>query len=109
MSLTDVAANERVVPVFPDHRVSYVSPEVEGYVYTIRSGPSLNVALQRENDHWIAVEAETGIFCHGNDVLEAIKDFQAAVVEHLDVLERRPALSDELAWQLDYLRARVRR
>jgi hypothetical protein len=50
---------------------------------------------------------ETGIFGHGDDALGAIRDFQAAIVEHLDVLERRPALSNELAWQLDYLRARV--
>jgi hypothetical protein len=109
MSPTDVAANERAVPVFLDQRVSYVSSEAEDYAYTIRSGPSLDVKLQRDDDHWIVLEVETGIFGYGDDILEAIRDFQAATVEHLDVLEQRAALSDELAWQLDYLRARVRR
>lgn len=109
MSPTDVAANERAVPVFVDHRVSYVLSEGEDYAYTIRSGPTLDVRLRRDDGGWTALEVETGIFGHGDDVLEAMRDFQAAIVEHLDVLERRPALSDELAWQLDYLRARVRR
>ena len=104
-----VAANERAVPVFPDQRVRYTWPETGDYAYSIRSGPSLNVRLQRENDHWIALEVETGIFGYGDDPLGAVDDFQTAIVEHLDVLERRPALSDDLAWQLDYLRARVRR
>lgn len=104
-----VAANERALPVFPDHRVRYTSSGAGDYAYAIRSGPSLNVRLQRENDHWIALEVETGIYGYGDDALEAVNDFQTAIVEHLDVLERRPALSNELAWQLDYLRARIRR
>jgi hypothetical protein len=109
MSLTDVAANERDVPVFADHRVSYVSSEGEGYAYTIRSGPSLAVKLHRENGNWFVRETETGIIGQGGDVLEAARDFERAVDQQLEQLERQDSVEAELAWQLEYLRARVRR
>ena len=107
MSPTDVAGTERSVPVFPDHRVTYVREEA-GYAYAVRTGPSLNVELRHDHGYWIVWEVETGIFGQGEDVLGAMRDFERAVSQHLDLLERQDALSEELSWQLEYLRARVR-
>jgi hypothetical protein len=108
MTPANVAATERSVPVFPDRRVTYLRKEVS-YAYTVRSGPSFNVELRRENGYWLVRDVEIGIFGYGSDVLEAMRDFKRAVEQHLDVLERQDALSEELSWQLGYLRARVRR
>lgn len=80
--------------------------------YTLDAGkmpPSFSIRFERGDGYWVVTDRPTGIFGQGEDVLAAVQDFQAAVSEHLDVLERQAALSEELAWQLEYLRARVRR
>lgn len=59
--------------------------------------------------YWTVLDRETGIFGHGEEFLDALRDFHLAVVQHLDVLEQESELSEELAWQLDYLRARIQR
>lgn len=71
--------------------------------------PSFNIRFERGDGYWIVTDRPTGIFGQGEDALAAVQDFQTAVSEYLDVLERQPELSEELAWQLDYLRSRVRR
>jgi hypothetical protein len=86
------------------------SPEPISYtVDADKMPPSFSTRFERGDGYWIVADRPTGIFGQGEDVLAAIQDFQAAVSEHLDVLERQAALSEELAWQLEYLRARVRR
>jgi hypothetical protein len=71
--------------------------------------PSFSIRFERGDGYWVVTDRPTGIFGQGEDVLAAVQDFQAAASEHLDVLERQAALSEELTWQLEYLRARVRR
>jgi predicted RNase H-like HicB family nuclease len=66
------------------------------------------VRWERSGDSWIARDVPTGIFGHGPTVEAAVSDLQRALREHLDVLEREPALSEALAQQLAYLRQRLR-
>lgn len=56
---------------------------------------------------WTVRDLETGIFGTGSERATALDDFEAALREHLDVLERQPALSEELQAQLRYLRIRL--
>jgi predicted RNase H-like HicB family nuclease len=60
-------------------------------------------------DYWIVRDTETGIFGHGDTPSDALADFHRAAAQHLDVLEREPALSEELTHQYEYLRDRIRR
>lgn len=60
-------------------------------------------------DEVIAVEPTTGIVGVGSGLASAITDLRAALVEHLDVLAASPALSPDLAEQLEFLRQRVQR
>jgi hypothetical protein len=77
--------------------------------YRISVSPTFEVTLHRGDGYWTVTDARTGIYGQGDDISAAIRDFLAAVSEHLDTLERQPSLSEELAWQLSYLRERVRR
>jgi hypothetical protein len=77
--------------------------------YTVTLSPGFNLHVERGEGYFTVTDDHTGIFGHGEDMSAAIRDFFTAVSEHLDVLERQTALSEDLAWQLDYLRARVRR
>jgi hypothetical protein len=92
----------RLVPV--NYRLSEQQPS-----YTVTFSPAFHLQLRRGENYYTVTDERTGIFGQGEDASVAIRDFYSAVSEHLDVLERQPALSDELSWQLDYLRARVRR
>ena len=62
-----------------------------------------------DEGYWIVRDFETGIFGHGREPSDALADFHLAAVQHLDVLEQEPALSEELSRQLEYLRARIQR
>jgi hypothetical protein len=96
---------DRLVPV-----TYQTSREPPSYVLeAAKMPPSFSIRLERGDGYVIVTDRPTGIFGQGEDVLAAVQDFQAAVSEHLDVLERQSALSEELTWQLEYLRARVRR
>jgi len=53
---------------------------------------------------WTVRDVATGIFGVGATMDEAYHDCLVAQREHLDVLERQPALSKDLAEQLEYLR-----
>ncbi|WP_395659141.1 hypothetical protein [Nocardioides sp.] len=56
----------------------------------------------------IAREPSTGIHGVGSSPSAALNDLRAALVEHLELLEAAPALSDDLSRQLTFLRAHVR-
>ena len=75
--------------------------------YVLKAHPWFDIDIRREQDYWTVVDRETGIFGHGDDPLEALREFNRAAAEHLDVLERQPELSDELTDQLSYLRERI--
>lgn len=90
------------------YRVTYVRSSAQPS-YSVRVSPSFEVRFRRGDGYWTVTDAPTGIFGQGEDPSAAIRDFLAAVAEHLDTLERQTSLSEELAWQLAYLRARVRR
>jgi hypothetical protein len=77
------------------------------YTITARPGFATVLTYDEPQNRWTVAERETGIFGQGDTPSAAIADFQRAVLEHLDVLERQPALSDELAAQLEYLRERI--
>ena len=62
-----------------------------------------------DEGYWVVRDPQTGIFGHGAEPSEALADFHLAAVQHLEVLEQEPALSAELSWQLEYLRARIER
>lgn len=53
---------------------------------------------------WTVRDLATGIFGAGATMDEAYHDCLVAQREHLDVLERQPELSKDLAEQLEYLR-----
>lgn len=53
---------------------------------------------------WTVRDIATGIFGVGATMGEAYYDLLVAQREHLDVLERQPELSKDLAEQLEYLR-----
>ena len=63
--------------------------------------------MEREGQVWIVHDRVTGIHGAGETPSEALGDFQRAAIEHLDVLERQDALSEDLQAQLLYLRERV--
>ena len=70
---------------------------------------SFELHYHRGNGYWMISDAQTAIYGYGRRLADARRDFQVAVVQHLDVLENEERLSEELTWQLEYLRARVRR
>jgi hypothetical protein len=118
-----ISGNERVVPVMPDEqanersaaavlqpRYSYAH-EYSGYSYRMRSAPSFDLKAEyAPRGYWLVWNRPTGIFGEGDNLWEAVEDFERAAAGHLDVLEEeRDTLPDGQLWQLDYLRARVRR
>lgn len=106
----DSSAKERDVPIVPERpgqHVVYRHPHTAYPSYRITPAPSFSFELERGNGYWIVRDSETGIYGTAEDVLGALKDFFRAAAQHLDVLKRQEALSDELSWQLAYLRARV--
>lgn len=92
-------------PIYP----VFVQRGRERAASAVHGAPSFAFEIEHEDGYWIVRDANTGIFGYGEDFAGAAADFQAAVVEHLDVLKRQPALSQGLSWQLEYLRARVGR
>jgi len=63
--------------------------------------------VEEHDDYWTVRNPETGIFGSGPDRDTAVKGFERALREHLDVLERQAELSDDLTAQLVYLRQRL--
>lgn len=84
------------------------SSRVHGVVtYTITTTPHFRLIAELAGNTWTVSDRDTGIYGAGDTPSEALQDFRRAVIEHLDVLERQDVLSDDLAAQLRYLRARV--
>jgi hypothetical protein len=94
-----------LAPTPPSGR--YRSAVAHIVAYTIAARPWFDIQVRREPDYWTVVDRETGIFGHGDDLLAALRDFDRAAVEHLDVLQRQESLTDELTAQVAYLRQRV--
>lgn len=86
--------------------VTYAAEASPGFSY-LAGGLSFELDLQPAGDGWIVRDVPTGIFGQGDSFEDAAEDFGRAVREHLDVLSRQDALSDDLARQRDYLRARL--
>lgn len=63
--------------------------------------------LEEVDGIWTVRDLQTGVFGTGADRQAALEDFDAALHEHLDVLERQPSLSEALQGQLHYLRGRL--
>lgn len=107
----DSTGSERAIPSVPNERVSYRSSEAEA-TYEVHPAAlfdlEFNLHRHRGNGYWIVWDANTAIHGYGRRLAQAREDFQAAVRQHLEVLESEENLSEELAWQLEYLRARVR-
>jgi hypothetical protein len=78
---------------------------------TAQSAPSVpyDLAVEWGGESWAVWDRPTGIYGWGQTLTAAIADFRQAVHEHLDVLERQEALSDDLRWQLRYLHDRANR
>jgi hypothetical protein len=120
MSPTDFAAtgqnplaSERAIPVVPQrlsHRVTYNYDHLQpDYAYSVTPAASFNLELRRGDGYWIVRDTQTGIFGEAETIQEAIDDFYLAAAQQLHVLERQPTLSEELSWQREYLRSRIRR
>lgn len=111
----DSTGNGRTVSSVPDLRVSYhrtqetPAYEINPATFEVHPASSFELHYNRGNGYWMIWDAETAIYGYGRRLADARRDFQVAVVQHLDVLESEDRLSEELAWQLEYLRARVRR
>jgi hypothetical protein len=75
-----------------------------GTILTRSTSFSSLFEAQETDAGWTIRDVETGIFGAGATDADALRDFFAALDEHRDVLERQPALSAELAAQLEYLR-----
>lgn len=90
----------------PDRR--YRRAAWSGRSYRLEPAPSLTIAVERADDCTVVREMVVGVYGAGADLREAWEDFTTALAQHLDVLERQEALSDELSRQLAYLRERVR-
>jgi hypothetical protein len=87
--------------------VEYVTPERPAPSYSVQARPGFSIRVSCKGGRWEVLDRETGIFGIGDDASDAIRDFQRAVREHLNVLEGQASLSDELAAQLTYLRLRA--
>lgn len=106
MTSATASASSDLVRLLPG-KTTYVESEAN-VTYTISARPAFRVDVEEHDDGTFAVvDQETGIFGHGEDLSAALRDFERAVLEHLDVLGRQPALSDDLAAQLSYLRERL--
>jgi hypothetical protein len=75
--------------------------------YVIRPRPAFDLEPRRTGKQWTVVDRQTGIHGVGETPTDALADFRRAAVEHLDVLERQEALSEDLVAQRDYLRLRL--
>lgn len=106
---SDIAVDLPLLAKQLDSRVRYVPVDWPGARYRVGAAPTYDLLHEREGSYWVVRDRVTGVFGRSRDLLEAVKDFQRATEEHLDVLERQPALAPELEAQLRYLRARVRR
>ena len=108
----DASTTDRGLPILsrigPD-LVTYVPVETAdtSYVFAVTASFQLAIEWSGESESWVVRDVPTGVFGQGSTLSEAVRDFQVAAAEHLDVLERQPELSAALAAQRDYLRERV--
>ena len=65
---------------------------------------TLGPILEKHEGYYTVRDLETGIFGSGADPEAAQTDFERALREHRDMLERQDDLSPKLAVQLAYIR-----
>ena len=96
-----------VAPWVPSNTLeSGASVVIESWSNVVVSWSDQDVVEQQEG-YWTVRNRETGIFGSGPDREAAVEDFERALREHFDVLERQDELSDDLAAQFGYLRQRL--
>ena len=83
------------------------TPHEGMHVQQFVAPPSLDIRVHHINGEIVVEEIRTGIFGRGGTYADALSDFDTAIREHIEVLSRQAALSDELAHQLAYLRERA--
>ncbi len=66
---------------------------------------ALNVRIYESAEDVAVEDPATGVFGAGDDLDTAIRDFQAALQDHLDVLANEDALAPPLQRQLEILRS----
>lgn len=75
---------------------------------TPEARPSFRLRREHDGNERIVVDVRSGVFGHGQDDQEALRDFMRAARDHLAVLEQELDLPQALQAQREYLRARVR-
>jgi hypothetical protein len=101
------SATEEQVITHVDVNTVYGSAFKPAEHYTVPARPGFALRVERDGDTWIIDDPLAGVHGAGQSPSEALRDFQAATLEHVDVLERQETLSDALCAQLKYLRARI--
>lgn len=67
----------------------------------------IQIEIEYGDGAYAATDSATGIFGGGATLAAALADLGQALLDHRDMLERRPALSPGLQDQLRYLRQRL--
>jgi hypothetical protein len=107
---TTSAATSGAVGAFGVHVVGRTVKRANAPLSIAVAGqPEFRLQVERDRDVWVISDVPSGVFGTGETMTSALLDFTRATREHLDVLERQPALTPALHHQLEYLRARVTR
>lgn len=109
MSTVSASANDRDL-VAAVAGVAYrplVPPDGGSGGYVVAWQAHFELDLAKSETGWTIEDRPTGIHGFGDTPSDALADFRSAAAEHLDVLERQDALSENLRQQLDYLRDRL--
>lgn len=101
------SATERDIADRPSGKCSYAASEPAAESYVFETRPAFELEPIATETGWAVRDVETGIYGAGETPSEALLDFQRAVLEHLDMLQRQESLSDDLLAQLQYLQARA--
>jgi len=107
MTVATASGTEEQIVVGSTAGYSYASSFTPAEQYVLTARPGFHLMIEHEAECWVVSDPETGVHGAGDSPSDALADFLAAVAEHVDVLERQPALSDDLAAQLRYLRDRI--
>lgn len=88
---------------------TYVAEATDRPGYSVVAYEGFSLKADFDSDGVVIRDTETGIFGVGESPLDALRDFERAAEEHLDVLERQAGLSADLERQREYLRRRLSR
>lgn len=68
-------------------------------------GQAINVRINESDSGVSVADVDTGVFGYGDSLPEAVRDFHAALQDHLTVLADQRALSADLRRQQEILRS----